>query len=218
VTQPKVQAGGILRTALANDWRTPERILDRVRVYFGGQIPFDPCTGPENPCRALRFCTGGIEAPASAAVASLFPEAAAEVAPEQEGLRLARANGLATAWAWPTWCNPPFGAELREWLAKVRDEAGRGVEIVLLLPCSRWEADYFQETWALAGALCLIRRRVDFISAIDGEPVKGNPYASMLLGFNVSPARWHEAFSPLGACSRIAPTSAAWEPGVARGR
>jgi hypothetical protein len=201
--QPKVQAGGVLREALACDWRTPERILERVRAYFGGPIPFDPCTGPENPTRALRFCTGGIEAPASASVPSLFPDAEAPTAREQAGLALARASGLATSWAWPTWCNPPFGEELRDWLAKVRREAARGCEVVLLLPCSRWETDYFQELWTAAVAVCFIRRRVDFISAIDGQPVKGNPYASMLLGFNVSPARWREAFEPLGACSRI---------------
>ncbi|MCS6760484.1 MAG: hypothetical protein MO852_17295 [Candidatus Devosia euplotis] len=38
---------------------TPEPILAAVRRYAGGPIAFDPCTEPDNPTGALRFCHPG---------------------------------------------------------------------------------------------------------------------------------------------------------------
>lgn len=196
MTQRKVTAGGYHRESLDNSWRTPEHILERVRFYFGGEIPFDPATGPDNPTRALRFCTGDLPAPP--VPPSLFP-----TPPEQldaERLALARADGLAIAWDWPTWCNPPYGAEIRAWLAKFVAEAARGTVIVALLPCSRWETDYLQAALATSSALCLIRKRVAFVSSQDGVAPGGNTTGSMIVGWNVDAARWRDAFSPLGTC------------------
>jgi hypothetical protein len=198
MSQRKVQAGGIVRTSLDNSWRTPEHVLERARVYFSGPIPFDPATGPENPTRALRFCTGGLDGPPAPAQAGLFLDNS-----PADTLALARACGLATPWDWPTWVNPPYGSELRAWLEKITVEAARGTEIVALLPASRWETGYFQLAWTGANALCLPRGRLAFVSAIDGQPVPGNPTASLIVGWNVDLARWALAFSPLGVCSRI---------------
>lgn len=184
----KAPAGGIVRTSLDNTWRTPPALLERVRAYFGGPIPFDPATGPENPTEALRFCAG--------APGTLFAGGAGE---------LARANGLEVPWSWPTWVNPPYGRELRGWLAKIQHEAARGAEIVGLLPCARWEQRYFQAARRAANAECLITGRVAFISSLDGKAVGGNPYASMLLGWGVHLPRWREAFEPLGACWELVP-------------
>lgn len=55
---PKVQAGGIIRVSLDNTWRTPEKILEPVRSYFGGEIPFDAATGLDNPTRAKVYAVG----------------------------------------------------------------------------------------------------------------------------------------------------------------
>lgn len=177
----KAPAGGIVRVSLDNTWRTPESILDAARAYFGGPIPFDPATGPENPTSALRFCAGP--------PGTMFA-----------GTKLEEQSGLEVAWAWPTWCNPPYGAELNKWLAKIVHEAERGAEIVSLLPCNRFEGEPLQRALERADALCLHRGRVKFISSIDGKPVSGNPYASMLVGWNVDRARWRAAFKPLGGC------------------
>lgn len=199
MSRAKVRAGGFHREALDNTWRTPEHILERVRAYFGGPIPFDPATGPENPTRALRWCTGDLPAPPVAP--SLFPVPDEERTAEQ--LRLARACGLATPWDWPVWVNPPYGGEVRAWLEKIRAERARGTEIVALLPTSRWETDYLQAALAEAVALCLIRKRVSFVSSQDGAACGGNTSGSMLVGWNVSPARWRRAFSPLGMCLSV---------------
>lgn len=183
MARAKVQAGGILRKALANDWQTPGWILERVRIYFGGPIPFDPASAPENPTKALRFLCG--------APGTMFADQTGQ-------------NGLEAEWPEKgTWCNPPYGGELKAWLAKFRVEASLGAEIVALLPCSRWETRYFQETRAAASMECLIRGRVAFVSAIDGVEVPGGPGGSMLLGFNVDCERWVEAFGPIGGCWRL---------------
>ncbi|MCC6824023.1 MAG: hypothetical protein IT579_25185 [Verrucomicrobia subdivision 3 bacterium] len=199
MSQAKVQAGGYHRESLDNTWRTPENILERV-FYFGGPIPFDPATGPENPTRALRYCTGDLPAPPVAP--SLFPAPVEQL--DAERLALARADGLATPWDWPTWCNPPYGGEIKAWLAKFVRESGRGTEIVALLPCSRWETSYLQEALVRAVALCLIRKRVAFVSSQDGAQVGGNTTGSMLVGWNVrSVSTFFAAFRPLGACFEL---------------
>lgn len=180
----KVQAGGILRKSIDGTWRTPDYILDRARDYFGGPIPFDPATGPENPTKALRFCAG----PAG----TLFA-----------GDSLESKNGLEVAWDWPTWVNPPFS---REWTVKIGFEALRGAEIIALLPCNRFETDYWQEMFEFASVVCFHKGRVKFISSVDCVAVEGNPYASMILGFNMTGARllrFCEAFKPLGIVKRL---------------
>jgi hypothetical protein len=187
VARAKVQAGGIVRTSLDNSWRTPEWILERVRAYFGGPIGFDPASAPDNPTKAERFLYG--------APGTMFSQETGQ-------------NGLDAEWPLRgTYANPPYGSELRAWLLKFAAEAARGVEVVTLLPCSRWEATYFQETLARAAVVCLLRGRVAFVSSIDGAEVPGNCSGSMILGFNVDAARFHEAFGPIGTCFAVAPLS-----------
>ncbi len=170
----KVRAGGIIRTALDCSWQTPEWLLEQIRVYFGGPIPFDPSSAPENPTKALRFLCG--------APGSMFAEQTGQ-------------NGLEAEWPLlGTYCNPPYGTELRAWLEKFTTEAARGCEIVALLPCSRWETGYFQALLAGSRVMCLLKGRVAFVSSIDGAEVPGNCSGSMLLGFNVDLARWVAAF------------------------
>jgi hypothetical protein len=123
--------------------------------------------------------------------------------PDEGALAAARRSGLEERWDAPTWCNPPYGRELKLWLEKMRLEIYRGVTIIALLPCARREQEYFQSTIASASAICLIRKRVDFISSIDGKAVRGNPYASMLLGFNVDHGKWMCAFGEIGRCFSI---------------
>lgn len=182
--QAKVQAGGILRKSLDNSWRTPESILDRVRVFFGGQIPLDPATSPDNPTGAAVFCAG---------IGPLFADGTP-----------AKASGLDLPWDAPTWVNPPYGASLRAWLGKMVAEAKRvrARPIVTLLPCSRWEMPYLTALFGDA-LVCFHRGRVKFISSLDGKPVSGNPGANMIVGLNADEGRFIEAFGPLGPCFRM---------------
>lgn len=181
-----MKAGGIIRKSLDNCWKTPESILERVRSYFGGPIPFDPATATDNPTKALRFCAGP--------PGKLFAKDSLE-----------SKNGLEVAWDWPWFCNPPYGSNIPAWLVKMSSEAERlpDRDGIALLPASRWETSYMPPTLASSKALCFHRGRIAFISAIDGQPVAGNPGASMFIGWNVDLERFREAFSPLGRCFAV---------------
>jgi hypothetical protein len=172
VSEPerKAPAGTIAGPCLDTTWQTPPELLEPVRAYFGGRIPFDAASTEVNP-------TG------------------ADVFAHQGGL-----DGLVTKWRSGTFVNPPYGRVLREWFAKMASEAASGVPIISLLPCARWEQRYFQLAYAAANAKCLIRKRVAFIRPSTGERVAGNCYANMFLAFNVDWPRFSECFGKVGAC------------------
>jgi hypothetical protein len=197
---PKAPAGGIVRTSLDNSWKTPPRILEAYYNYADiGLIGekkiafFDPAGDPTNHTKATLYCAPGAE-PADG--------------------RICR-SGLELDWrifGQKVWVNPPYGRELRGWLAKITEQARLGVDIVALLPCARWEQAYFTEVLAEACAVCFLRKRIAFISSIDGKPVGGNPYANMLLGFNCGGDKFgyykfRDHFAHLGRCFQIAPVS-----------
>lgn len=169
----KAPAGGIVTECLDTTWQTPPELIERVRAYFGGAIPFDAATAPDNPTRARAFATEA-----------------------DNGLALdwSLHDGV--------WCNPPYGKVIRDWLGKMEREARAHptLPIIALLPAARWEQGYFQAALAAANALCLIRRRVRFIRPATGARPGGNPYANLFVGWNVVPSRWVEAFARVGAC------------------
>lgn len=189
----KAPAGTITGVpCLKTDWRTPERLLDALRAYWGGRIPLDVATHASNPTNAVRYCA----------------------LDDGRGWKLTAGggewvsqNGLSYPWATTgggkAFCNPPYGKVIRDWLAKMAHEANRGCEIIALLPCARWEQAYFTEALDHANALCLIRKRVAFVNPATGDAVGGNPYANMFVGFNVVPWRWRRAFDPLGHCYEL---------------
>lgn len=201
MSQPAVPAGGYHRKALDNTWKTPEWLLDHVRAYFGGQIPFDAASAPDNPTRAAVYCVP----PAG----PLF----AEFAPSDDGRQLTlvepcepelvgeRLDVDALEEDWPCdafWCNPPYGKHIYAWLAKLVEQSGGGREGIALIPTSRWEVEAFQAFFGEADVVTFVRKRVAFVSSRDGQPVKGNTSGSMLVGFRVDLPRWVEAFGGLG--------------------
>ena len=201
VARAKVQAGGILRKSLANDWRTPEHVLEAARATFGGPIPFDPFSGPENGTRALRFCAESDDERFERD-SPLFGMCV-RVPADDNGLAGKRVLGSGLEIKWPLagcWVNPPYSSALRACLAKVVHEASRGVPCLVLLPVNRTEVAWMQDFVRAADGVCLIRKRLAFISAIDGAAVGGNPFASWVWSFNVDRDVFREAWSPLGLC------------------
>lgn len=113
-------------------------------------------------------------------------------------------NGLAHPWPNGTFVNPPYGREIRQWVAKIIDEAKQGREIVALLPCSRSEQAYWQKLWnaSLTGDV-QVRKRLAFLHRSDDmkyTPAKGNPYSSQLLCYNGTFNHCVKAFRHLGTC------------------
>lgn len=159
-------------SALDTTWQTPEWVLDKIRLYYGGPIPFDVATAPDNPTKAIGFWTAVDDA-------------------------------LPRDWPEQSYCNPPYGKALRAWYPKFHEESQRGIEIIAVLPCARFEQAYFTNPFVAAKHVCLIRGRVSFIRAATQEEVGGNPYATMLVDWNTTSSKWREAFVDLGACFKL---------------
>ncbi len=174
--QRKAPAGTITGDAMDLGWQTPPELWGLAAAYWGGRIPFDAATVPENPTNALAFAT----------------PAGAGPSPDWS------AHGR-------VWINPPFGRELKHWLAKVVEEHAKGTEIIALLPSARWEQRYFQDALYLANAVTWIRKRVKFIRPSTGDRVGGNPYANMFIGWNVDPRRWSEHLGRAGMTQQLSP-------------
>lgn len=107
-------------------------------------------------------------------------------------------NGLTVDWNTGVYANPPYGSELKNWLLKFLHESKRGTTILALLPASRWGQGYWQEVMDASTAICMVRKRVAFLRPSTGEVAKGNPYASLLIGWNVDKKKFKESFSSLG--------------------
>lgn len=103
-----------------NEVMTPLSILEPVMRVLG-PIGLDPCSNPKS------IVTSD--------TAIMLPEYAPEVA--QFALRTVYADGLQIVWCGHglTWLNPPYSDPLMGlFLAKARDEAARGGEVVALVP------------------------------------------------------------------------------------
>jgi site-specific DNA-methyltransferase (adenine-specific) len=156
----------------AVEWYTPPDVLERVREFFGGAIPLDPATAATNPTEALRFFT-------------------------------AEDDGLAQDWSGQgAFVNPPYGTVIRDWCRKIDEETARGLIVIALLPCgARFSTEYWQDHVLndRLTALCFIRGRLAFITP-EGEEVAGNPYDSVIYGFNADLQKFCNVFGVLGKC------------------
>lgn len=118
-------------------------------------------------------------------------------------------NGLVQPWDDSVWCNPPYGEDMRAWIERIYSEASGGLEIILLIPASRFETGYFQDQILCPeqNAECIVRRRLSFLRPVDDglfyrtyeTPAKNkNPFSSIIYGFNVDQVRFLGAFHGIG--------------------
>jgi len=160
-------------------WRTPELLLAPVRVYYRGRIRFDAATTADNPTNALKFVTKE----------------------DNDGL-----GSLGMKWPKRAFINPPYGDLMPIFLGKIGWEALMDVEILGILPCSRWEQRYHQMALYNAGRgvlACTVRKRVNFVRPDTGDAPNGNTYATKIVIWNPLDAeRFVEAFSTIGGCYR----------------
>lgn len=54
-------------------------------------------------------------------------------------------DGLVQPWVDETYCNPPFGEQVKDWMRKAELEARFNLKIALMLSVSRTETPYFQD-------------------------------------------------------------------------
>lgn len=162
-----------LFSSVKQDWNTPESVLKLVREYAGGQIAFDPCSGP-----------GSI---VGAKLEWKPPEHDALIEPWWPHTGSGGTQNT-------TFVNPPYGRTLNDWSAKIR-LVGRTVcwaNMIVLVP-ARTDTRWFQPFFAEADAICFVKGRLKFLGAENSAPF---PSAIILLGGNV--ALFRKVFKKLG--------------------
>ena len=177
----KLSGQKIVRLACNNVvWLTPDHILDAVRKYFGGRIPLDPATEPNNPTDAEFYgCEFKIHNDRCLG------------------------NGLAINWSKfdGIFVNPPYGKVIRRWCKRIYEEANNGAKILALLPAgARFSTQYFQD-YILSNklnAMCFIRGRVKFKNGKNMKTFDNNPYDSIIYGYNVDTPKFCKCFQSLG--------------------
>ena len=117
---------------MENVWLTPEWLLDRIRFALGGQIDLDPCTQPDNPCKATDF-----------------------IATPDDGILLPWSTGR-------VFCNPPFSAATaHHWVDKCLVARSGGSTVILLLPL-RLETKALQTALRYADETLIFSGRIAF--------------------------------------------------------
>jgi phage N-6-adenine-methyltransferase len=102
-------------------------------------------------------------------------------------------DGLAQDWGTATcWCNPPYGHEIKKWMAKAVNASRAGARVVALVPVrtsARWWHDYATK----ASEIRFVKGRLVF-----GDCADPAPFSSAVLVFE--PSR------PGGTSRRFAPS------------
>lgn len=146
----------------SDQWCTPAWVLDLVRRL--GPIELDPCGNARSIVGARRE------------------------------FRLERGeDGLARRWGGGAgllvFTNPPYSrGNLGRWMAKCREEAADGAEVIALVPAdtsTRW----WHEEVRRAAAFSLLKRRVRFLGAVNGSP----KFGSALVYWGPRPEAFREA-------------------------
>lgn len=91
-------------------------------------------------------------------------------------------NGLSLPWFGRVWCNPPYGAECRDWMRKL-SEHGDGIALIPPRVGSVWFQD---EVLSTASGILFMRGRVSFINAATGEKVGANNADSCLIAWGAA--------------------------------
>jgi hypothetical protein len=102
---------------------------------------------------------------------------------QREPLRCAKeaclGDGLIEPWKGRVWLNPPYGDACKDWMQKM---AGHGKGIALIPP--RIGSGWFHRiVFPNCSGIFAIEKRLAFISASTGQPVKGNNADSILISY-----------------------------------
>lgn len=81
-------------------------------------------------------------------------------------------NGLSQPWGGVCWMNPPYGRDIKNWVAKAVSEvkAGRASRVVCLLPARTDTAWWHENVIAAAAEIIFLRGRIKFEGAKHSAP------------------------------------------------
>lgn len=80
-----------------------------------------------------------------------------------------RKDGLKMEWGKTSYCNPPYGREITQWIAKAYKEAKKGKTVVLLVP-SRTDTAWWHDYCMKADEIRFIKGRLHFDDGPTGAP------------------------------------------------
>lgn len=167
--------------SIAKDWCTPPSIVDSVHKVFGGAIALDPCSNEHSLVSADK--------------SYLLPDH----------------DGLVESWDYPTiYVNPPYGSDtsrgtrIADWFARMAEAAGRGSEVIALVPVATNTGHWKSYVYPVASAVCfLYAPRVRFY--INGvEDRKGAPMSCAVIYYGTDADKFAVEFSSHGAVVPLA--------------
>jgi phage N-6-adenine-methyltransferase len=88
-------------------------------------------------------------------------------------------DGLKQQWTGTVWMNPPYGREIKKWMAKAVESAQSGATVVCLVP-ARTDTAWWHN-YAMLGEIRFLRGRIKFVGP-DG-PKDAAPFPSALIIF-----------------------------------
>jgi phage N-6-adenine-methyltransferase len=133
-----------------NEWYTPDHLLDKARAVLGG-FDLDPASNDlaQEKIRATKYFT-------------------------------AEDDGLAQEWHGRVWLNPPYAQPLiGQFMERLRDEVTVGrCKSAIALTHNYTDTKWFQDTAAIADAICFTRGRVKFYapSGAIAAPTQGQAF------------------------------------------
>jgi hypothetical protein len=149
------------------EWYTPPIYIEMARRVLGG-IDLDP---------------------ASNEVAQAWIQAAKYFTVVEDGLK--------QSWQGRVWCNPPYGRDVKRWLAKAITSYQSGDVDAAIVLLNRSGASWYRELRKKVAAVCEVDKRIAFLDATgfpQGSPRYNNDF--LYLGQNVE--LFQEVFKPLG--------------------
>lgn len=146
---------GPLLTSTSEEWFTPKVVIDALQDFCGlsGDPDFDPCGHPSN---LIATCT---------VLQDKFQSDPASVPHQPRSVIFG--DGLTLDWSGRglTFCNPPYGRDIGQWLAKLAT-ADEAIALVPARTDTRW---FHAHAWT-ADAIVFVERRLHFSGATTPAP------------------------------------------------
>jgi hypothetical protein len=177
-----MSAGRTINT-LSQEWGTPKKYVDAVKLFFGGEIDLDPCSNQFSIVKA------------------------------KKEYRLPKHNGLKESWNAPRiYVNPPYGIDqargtrIKNWLYRCAEANKTHLsEVLALVPVATNTGHWKQYVFTRATAVCfLYDTRLRFL--VDGKDEgKGAPMSCAMVYWGNDYQRFYDVFLQYGAVIDLRP-------------
>jgi hypothetical protein len=175
-------AGRTLKT-ISQEWGTPEKYVNAIREFFGGQIALDPCSNEYSIVHA------------------------------QTEYRLPQHDGLRESWKFSSiYVNPPYGIDkergtsIKKWLSRCASTHREyNSEVLALVPVATNTGHWKNNVFSQATALCfLYDTRLKFL--VNGQNGgKGAPMSCAMIYWGKDFDRFLKVFAKFGAVIDLRP-------------